>query len=86
MAAETKTSSKDFYYEELLDPARQLYRYRSGTCRELGKLPAPWRELDRAYLAHHAQCNACQCAGRGYGERCPAGAALWAAYLAESSI
>ena len=47
---------------------------------------APWRELDRAYLAHHAQCNACQCAGRGYGERCPAGAALWAAYLAESSI
>ena len=29
----------------LLDPARQLYRYGSGTCRELGKLPAPWREL-----------------------------------------
>ena len=45
MAAETKTSSKDFYYEELLDPARQLYRYGSGTCRELGKLPAPWRKL-----------------------------------------
>ena len=46
MAAETKTSSKDFYYEELLDPARQLYRYRSGTCRELSKLPAPWRKYD----------------------------------------
>ena len=30
---------------QLLDPARQLYRYRSGTCRELGKLPEPWREL-----------------------------------------
>ncbi len=30
---------------QLLDPARQLYRYRSGTCRELGKLPAPWRKL-----------------------------------------
>ena len=45
MAAETKTSSKDFYYEELLDPARQLYRYGSGACRELGKLPAPWRKL-----------------------------------------
>ena len=45
MAAETKASSKDFYYEELLDPARQLYRYGSGTCRELGKLPAPWRKL-----------------------------------------
>ena len=46
MAAETKTSSKDFYYEELLDPARQLYRYGSGTCRELSKLPAPWRKYD----------------------------------------
>ena len=30
----------------LLDPARQLYRYRSGTCRELGKLPEPWRKYD----------------------------------------
>ena len=39
---------------------------------------APWRELDRAYLAHHAECTACQCAGRGYGERCAVGAALWA--------
>lgn len=47
---------------------------------------APWRELDRAYLAHHAECTACQCAGRGYGERCDVGAPLWAAYLAESSI
>ena len=47
MAAETKASSKDFYYEELLDPARQLYRYGSGTCRELSKLPAPWRKYDR---------------------------------------
>ena len=47
---------------------------------------APWRESDRAYLAHHAECTACQCAGRGYGLRCGAGAALWAAYLAESSI
>ncbi len=46
----------------------------------------PWRESDRAYLAHHAECHACQCAGRGYGLRCGAGAALWAAYLAESSI
>ena len=46
MAAETKASSMDFYYEELLDPARQLYRYRSGTCRELGKLPKPWRKYD----------------------------------------
>ena len=30
----------------LLDPARQLYRYGSGTCRELGKLPEPWRKYD----------------------------------------
>lgn len=48
--------------------------------------PAPtpsgpaWQELDRAYLAHHAQCTACQCAGRGYGERCATGFELWTAY------
>ena len=47
---------------------------------------APWRELDRAYLAHHGECTACQCAGRGYGQRCDVGALLWAAYLVESSI
>ena len=45
MSAETETGSKGFDREELLDPARQLYRYGSGTCRELGKLPAPWRKL-----------------------------------------
>ena len=39
-----------------------------------------WRELDRAYLAHHQQCSACQCAGRGYGERCATGFELWTAY------
>lgn len=47
---------------------------------------APWRESDRAYLAHHAECTACQCAGRGYGVRCTVGAELWVAYLAECSI
>ncbi len=50
--------------------------------------PAPtpsgptWRELDRAYLAHHQQCSACQCAGRRRGDRCAVGAALWRAYEA----
>lgn len=39
-----------------------------------------WRELDRAYLTHHAQCITCQAAGRGYGLRCGAGLALWTAY------
>lgn len=39
-----------------------------------------WRELDRAYLAHHQQCSACQCAGRGYGQRCTTGFELWTAY------
>lgn len=43
-----------------------------------------WRELDRAYLTHHAQCITCQAAGRGYGLRCGAGLALWTAY-AESA-
>ncbi len=53
--------------------------------------PAPtpsgptWRELDRAYLAHHQQCTACQCAGRGYGQRCAIGMQLWTAYSSMNS-
>lgn len=39
-----------------------------------------WRELDRAYRAHHQQCSVCQCAGRGYGQRCATGFELWTAY------
>ena len=41
-----------------------------------------WRELDRAYLAHHVMCKTCQAAGRGrtYGRRCGVGAALWSSY------
>lgn len=46
---------------------------------------APWREMDRAYLAHHQQCTACQCAGRGYGERCAIGMPLWTAYSSASN-
>lgn len=44
--------------------------------------PDAWRELDRAYLAHHAGCTVCQAAGRGarYGLRCGTGTALWASY------
>lgn len=53
--------------------------------------PAPtpsgptWRELDRTYLAHHQQCTACQCAGRGYGQRCAIGMQLWTAYSSMNS-
>ena len=39
-----------------------------------------WRELDRAYQAHHFKCPICKAAGLGYGLRCGAGAALWPAY------
>jgi hypothetical protein len=40
MSAESNTtSSRPFYQPEPLDPERQIYRYRSGICRELGKLP-----------------------------------------------
>lgn len=43
--------------------------------------PGPtWQELDHAYLAHHMQCTTCQAAGRGYGQRCDTGMALWSAY------
>lgn len=44
-----------------------------------------WRELDRAYLAHHQQCSACQCSGRGYGQRCAIGMQLWTAYSSMDS-
>lgn len=39
-----------------------------------------WRELDRAYLVHHAHCIQCKTAGRRRGERCSIGAALWRSY------
>lgn len=41
---------------------------------------ADWKMLDQAYLAHHAKCPQCIAAGRGYGQRCGAGAALWREY------
>ena len=51
--------------------------------------PAPpgpmWQELGRAYLAHHNQCTTCQCAGRGYGQRCDSGMGLWMAYSSMNS-
>ena len=43
---------------------------------------ADWKTLDRAYLTHHAQCHQCRSAGRGYGQRCGTGAALWRSYEA----
>ncbi len=39
-----------------------------------------WRELDKAYQAHHFKCPTCIAAGLGYGLRCGVGAALWTAY------
>lgn len=39
-----------------------------------------WQSLADAYHAHHFGCPACIAAGKGYGLRCGAGAALWAAY------
>lgn len=39
-----------------------------------------WKDLDRAYQAHHMTCPTCISAGRGRGLRCGTGAALWAAY------
>jgi len=44
-----------------------------------------WRELDRAYQRHHFTCPACIAAGKGYGLRCGAGAALYRAYEDASS-
>ena len=51
-------------------PAKQTFMENADT----------WRELDRAYQAHHFKCPTCKAAGLGYGLRCGAGAALWTAY------
>jgi hypothetical protein len=39
-----------------------------------------WVTLAKAYQAHHVTCNVCIAAGKGYGLRCGAGAALWSEY------
>lgn len=47
--------------------------------------PAPahdWRQADAAYLRHHFTCPTCCAAGHGRGDRCTAGADLWASYEA----
>lgn len=43
---------------------------------------SPWLAQDRAYQAHHVNCPVCICAGKGIGQRCATGAALWLAYTA----
>lgn len=45
---------------------------------------APWRPLAAAYYRHHFTCPACCAAGHGRGDRCTAGADLWASYEAAS--
>lgn len=44
--------------------------------------PNAWRELAKAYHAHHFTCPTCIAAGRGaaYGLRCGVGSALWNRY------
>jgi hypothetical protein len=39
-----------------------------------------WKELSTAYYLHHFRCATCISAGRGYGLRCGAGAAMWRQY------
>ena len=63
--------------------APKLRKHNVELIEALTDKPLPdWRELDKAYLAHHGRCLTCQAAGRGrnYGLRCGAGAALWNAY------
>lgn len=45
---------------------------------------APWRPLAAAYYRHHFACPSCCAAGHGRGDRCTAGADLWASYEAAS--
>lgn len=58
-------------------PKKALTQVRPTTSFDVS---AEWRALDVAYQAHHLQCPVCVAAGKGYGMRCGAGAALWRAY------
>ncbi|MEO7938503.1 MAG: hypothetical protein ABIR55_07760 [Burkholderiaceae bacterium] len=63
--------------------APKLREHKAELIAALTEKPLPdWRELDKAYQAHHWRCPTCQAAGRGrsYGLRCGTGAALWNAY------
>ena len=42
--------------------------------------PNAWRELARAYHAHHFGCPTCVAGGQGRGLRCGVGASLWGSY------
>lgn len=47
--------------------------------------PPDWYAADRAYQNHAAACGTCQAAGANPNHalhRCPAGAELWATYIA----
>lgn len=49
----------------------------------LATTPAPaWLQADAEYLQHHFTCKTCCAAGHGRGDRCKAGANLWATYEA----
>lgn len=53
----------------------------SGVVNNLvNKISPDWKDLDRAYQAHHVNCPVCIAAGKGHGQRCGTGAALWADY------
>lgn len=41
---------------------------------------SPWLAQDQAYQRHHMACPVCIAAGKGQGQRCAVGAALWVAY------
>jgi hypothetical protein len=68
-------------YKEVL-----LQHFTQALQREIEPPPHPalWRDLDRAYQAHHVNCKFCQAAGRGavYGKRCAVGMTLWQVYSA----
>jgi hypothetical protein len=50
------------------------------TRQTFGESVETWRPLARAYHLHHFKCPSCIAAGKGYGLRCGAGAALCRAY------
>jgi len=56
------------------DEPKRLFRQRGPWLDDIEQTAA------NAYHAHHFTCRQCVAAGRGYGERCAAGAGLWSNY------
>lgn len=95
VATVTVASPKNQKHKAANDPgdleelAQELYEERAAIMEFDGGMERTQAEhmalLHTDYLLHHWTCKTCCAAGQGRGQRCAAGAALWAAYDLEAT-